>query len=164
MLCTCILRYRDTYRYTHTDGQTVLLFSYTFVAKSFLVVNKLYHYFYSLWEVFECFHSSVNRFMHTSKWYKQQDKRIIVLHLLHMPIHMNLNFRSENLPEYKSKILKWRSATRDFIFMFWIIANDCACLMIYLFQECLVNTLNYGILHELLATSGHIKSISKHSL
>ena len=44
---------------------------------------------------------------------------------------------------YKS--LKWRSTTRDFIFMFWIIANDCACLMIYIFRECLVNKLNYGI-------------------
>ena len=28
-------------------------------------------------------------------------------------------------------MLKWRGATRDFTFMFWIIANDCACLMIY---------------------------------
>ena len=55
-------------------------------------------------------------------------------------------------------ILKWRSATRDIIFMFWIIANDCACLMIYLFRDCLVNKLNYGILHQLPATSGHIKS------
>ena len=51
-----------------------------------------------------------------------------------------------------------RGATRDFIFMFMIIANDCACLMIYLFLECLVNKLNYGILHKLPATSGHIKS------
>ena len=42
--------------------------------------------------------------------------------------------------------------------MFWIIANDCACLMIYLFQDCLENKLNYGILHQLPATSGHIKS------
>ena len=54
--------------------------------------------------------------------------------------------------------LKWRSATRDFIFMFWIIANDCACLMIYLYRDCLVNKLNYGILHQLPATSGYIKS------
>ena len=55
--------------------------------------------------------------------------------------------------------LKWRSATRDFIFMFWIIANDCACLMNYLFWESLVNKLNYGVglLHQLPATSGHIK-------
>ena len=58
-------------------------------------------------------------------------------------------------------LLKWRSATRDFILMFWIIANDCACLMIYLFPECLVNKLNYGILHQLPAISN---PNSKHSL
>ena len=28
--------------------------------------------------------------------------------------------------------LKWRGATRDLTFMFWIIANDCACGMICL--------------------------------
>ena len=48
---------------------------------------------------------------------------------------------------------KRRSDTRDFIFMFWIIANECACLMIYLFWEYLVNKLNYGILHQLPAIS-----------
>ena len=42
--------------------------------------------------------------------------------------------------------------------MFWISANDCVFLMIYLLRECLVNKLNYGILQQLPATSGHIKS------
>ena len=56
------------------------------------------------------------------------------------------------------RALKWRSATRVFIFMFWIITNDCTCLMMNLFRECLVNKLNYGILHQLPANSGHIKS------
>ena len=59
------------------------------------------------------------------------------------------------------KQLKCRSATWDFIFMFWIIANDCACLMNYLFRECLVNKLNYGILHQLPTISD---PNSKHSL
>ena len=36
------------------------------------------------------------------------------------------------------------SEGRDLIFMFWIIANDCACRMIYLSQDA--------------STSGHIKS------
>ena len=61
----------------------------------------------------------------------------------------------------KMLTLKRRSATRDFIFMFWIIANDCACPTMYLFRECLVNKLNYGILHQLPAISN---PNSKHSL
>ena len=55
-------------------------------------------------------------------------------------------------------ILKWRGATRDFTFMFWIIANDCACLIILSVPEYLINKLNYGVLHQLPATSGRIKS------
>ena len=49
----------------------------------------------------------------------------------------------------------------DSIFMFWSNANDCTCLMIYLFRECLVNKSNYGILHQLPAISN---PNSKHSL
>ena len=32
---------------------------------------------------------------------------------------------------YRLSTLKWRDATQDFTFMFWIIANDCTCVMIY---------------------------------
>ena len=42
--------------------------------------------------------------------------------------------------------------------MFWIIANHCAYPMIYSSQNALINKLNYGILHQLPGTSGHIKS------
>ena len=42
--------------------------------------------------------------------------------------------------------------------MFWIIANDCACLIILSVPEYFINKLNYGALHQLPATSGHIKS------
>ena len=42
--------------------------------------------------------------------------------------------------------------------MFWIIANDCAFLMILSVRECNINKLYYGVLHQLPATSGHIKS------
>ena len=54
--------------------------------------------------------------------------------------------------------LKWRGATRDFTFMFWIIANDCACLIILSVPEYIINKLKYGILHQLPAISGHIES------
>ena len=40
--------------------------------------------------------------------------------------------------------------------MFWIIANDLPddlCI-----RQCLITELNHGILHQLPATSGHIKS------
>ena len=42
--------------------------------------------------------------------------------------------------------------------MFWIIANDCACLIILSVPEYFKNKLNYGALHQLPATSGQIKS------
>ena len=52
----------------------------------------------------------------------------------------------------------WRGATWDFTFMFWIITNDCACLIILSVPEYLINKFNYGVLQQLPATSGHIKS------
>ena len=41
-----------------------------------------------------------------------------------------LKLEPEGLEQARLWVLKWRGATRDFSFMFWIIANDCACLMI----------------------------------
>ena len=77
-------------------------------------------------------------------------------HLFGQP-KSNLTFNA--LKRNKSKGYETiKVTTRDFIFMFWIFANNCAFLLIYLFRECLVNKLNYGILHQLPATSGHIKS------
>ena len=56
------------------------------------------------------------------------------------------------------RLLKWRGASRDFTFIFWIIANNCACLIVFSVPKYLINKLNYGVLHQLPATSGHIKS------
>ena len=54
------------------------------------------------------------------------------------------------------KTLKRMGATQDLTFMFWIIANDCACVMIFFIQQCLIH--KQIELWGITSTSSHIKS------
>ena len=67
-------------------------------------------------------------------------------------------FYGDEISWIASIVLKWRGATRDLTFMFWIIADDCACGKDLSVPGCIINKMNYGVSRQLPATSGHIKS------